>query len=177
MDKYSEVIGLPVICVENGELVGHIKEVIFCPKEKRVSAYLLERKGLQVMRKLILSKDVLSLGKDAMIVNDLGCAREFRKIKETDDIKKSGKVRGLRVYTKKGDDLGIVEDILFDHKTGQIEGIEISDGLIQDIFKGRNVLPLFGKVEFGEENILVDKEAIEEMLETGGGIKNKLLGG
>jgi len=35
---------------------------------------------------------------------------------------------------------------------------------------------LIGKVEFGEENILVDNEAVEEMMETGGGIKNLIEG-
>jgi len=60
---------------------------------------------------------------------------------------------------------------LFDLKHGKIDGIEVSDGLLQDIVKGRSVLPLIGKVEFGEENILVDNEAVEEMMETGGGIK------
>ena len=54
--------------------------------------------------------------------------------------------------------------------------MEVSDGLLQDIITGRNILPLFGKVEFGEENILVDKEAVEEMLSNGGGLKKKLFG-
>jgi len=40
---------------------------------------------------------------------------------------------------------------LFDLKHGKIDGIEVSDGLLQDIVKGRSVLPLIGKVEFGEE--------------------------
>ena len=84
------------------------------------------------------------------------------------DIK--GEIKGLKVYTKTGQDLGVVNDILFDQKTGTIEGVEVSDGVLQDIVLGRKVVPLFGKVEFSSESMLVDKEALDEMTSTGGGL-------
>ena len=69
----------------------------------------------------------------------------------------------------------MITDITFDSSTGRLESLEVSDGLLQDLVKGRQMLPLFGKVEFGEENVLVEKEAVEEMVNSGGGIKNRLL--
>lgn len=176
MERYSEVVGLPVICVEDGKRIGIIKDIIFCPKDKKVLAFLLERKGCQILKKIILSKDILNLGKDAMIVNDCTCVKEFRKTKNDVDFHDRGTIKGLKVYTKSGEDYGVVQDVLFDSKTGMIEGIELSDGLLQDIVQGRNVLPLFGKVEFSEESVLVDREAVEEMMGTGGGLRKKLLG-
>ena len=71
---------------------------------------------------------------------------------------------GRRVYTNTGIELGVVEDILFDQATGRLEGIEVSDGILEDIIQGRNILPLFGRVEFAEDNIMVGREVVEEMM-------------
>ncbi len=175
MERYSEVVGLPVICVDNGKKVGIVKDVIFCPKSKEVKALLLERKGCQIRKKAVAFDNILSLGKDAVIVNDCSCARDLKELERSEILKDKGNIKGLRIYSKSGEDIGVVKDILFDYKSGIIEGVEVSDSLIQDIIQGRNILPLCGKVEFSEENILVDKEAVEEMMNTGGGLKKKLI--
>ncbi len=175
MERYSEVVGLPVICVDNGRKIGVISDVIFCPKSKEVKALLLERKGCQIRKKAIVLKDILSLGKDAVIVNDCSCARDFKRLEEAECLKEKGSINGLRIYSKSGEDLGIVKDVLFDYRSGTIEGVEVSDSLFYDIMQGRQILPLFGKVEFSEESILVDREAVEEMTNTGGGLKKKLM--
>ena len=42
---------------------------------------------------------------------------------------------------------------------------------MQDLSEGRKIIPLIGKYEFGEDMLLVDNDAIEEAISTGGGIK------
>jgi uncharacterized protein YrrD len=177
LERYSEVIGLPVICVEDGKRLGIIKDVLFKLDSRSVDAFLLERKGCEVAKKVVLLKDVVSLGKDAMIINDCTCVKKVKKEEYRSRFKERRSLHGMKVYSKKGRDFGVVKDVLFDYKTGSIEGVEVSDGLLQDIYSGRNILPLFGKVEFSSENILVDNEAVEEMMDTGGGIKRRLLEG
>ncbi|MFZ5988106.1 MAG: PRC-barrel domain-containing protein [Bacillota bacterium] len=176
MERYSEVIGLPVICAADGKKLGVIKDIVFYPKEKRIFAFLLERKGCELRKKVVLIEDVLSLGKDALIVNDAKDIKELKKVQDAPEYKEKGDLMGLRIYTKSGEDLGVVKDILFDYERGTLDGVEVSDGILQDIVNGRNVMPLLGKVEFSQENILVDSEAAEEMMETGGGIKNIIEG-
>lgn len=171
MERYSEIVGLPVICADNGKKVGIIHDVIFCPKTREVRGFLLERKGCEISKKVVRLKDVVNLGRDALIINDCSCISKVLSRKGSPELMDKAEVRGLRIYTRSGEDLGVVKDVLFDYKTGTIEGFEISDGLLHDLVQGRNILPLFGKVEFSEESILVDKEAIEEMSNTGGGLK------
>jgi len=175
LEKYSEVVGMPVICSDNGKKAGNIKDIIFCPEGRKIKAFILEQKGYELIKKVILMKDVVSFGKDAVFIRDSSCIRTMKNLEKSGELEGKGEIRGLRIISREGNDLGIVKDILFDCKTGVVEGVEVSDGLIQDIMEGRKVIPLFGKVEFGEENILVDKEAVEEMRNTGGGIMNKLL--
>lgn len=174
--KCSQVIGLPVICVDSGKRAGIIKDVLFCPDERLVKGFLLERKGFELDQRILLMKDVLSLGNDAVIVSHHTCILPSRKHELTDELKGRREVRGLRIYARPGVDLGIVADVMFDGRTGRIEGVEASNGILQDIVEGRSIIPLIGKVEFGSEIVLVDREALEEMTNTHGGIKRKLYG-
>jgi uncharacterized protein YrrD len=174
LHRYSEVLNLPVICANDGKKAGFVKEIIFCPVNREVKAFILEHKGLDIKKRVVLFKDVLNLGKDAVIVDNHSCISEMGRAVYLNTFRDEGGILGLKIYSKSGDDLGVVKDVIFDWKTGRIEGVEVSDGLLQDVVQGRSILPFFGKVEFSEENVLVEKEAVEEMVNTGGGIKNRL---
>lgn len=171
MERYSEVIGLPVIYVIDGKKAGIIKDIIFCLESKKVIAFEIERNSYEIKKKIVLKEDVINLGKDAIVIEDENKITTFKKAKDSFGIKKKSTIIDSKVYTKHGEDIGIVKDILFDFQKGTLDGVEISDGLIQDIVQGRNVLPLLGKVEFGKENILVERMAVEEMMEKGKGIR------
>ncbi|TYQ15997.1 UNVERIFIED_CONTAM: uncharacterized protein YrrD [Acetivibrio alkalicellulosi] len=172
MERYSEVLGLPIICADNGNKAGIIKDIVFCPKEKKIAGFEIECYSYQIKKKFVMKEDVLSLGKDALIIDNLKVIKDLKKVKDVPLIKERGSVIGLKIYTRYGEDVGVVRDVLFDFQKGIVEGVEVSDGLIQDIVKGRSLLTLLGKVEFGEESILVEKAAVEEMIETGKGIKS-----
>ncbi|HHX17671.1 MAG TPA: photosystem reaction center subunit H [Clostridium sp.] len=171
MVKYSEVIGLPVICAVSGKKIGIIKDIIFCPENKKIAAFEIEKNSCEIKKKIVLKEHVINLGKDAMIIENEEKVIPFKKVKDKLGIKKKGTIIGFKIYTKYGEDIGVVKDILFDFEKNTLDGVEVSDGLIQDIVKGRNLLPLLGKVEFGKENILVERSAVEEMMEKGKGIK------
>ena len=175
LHKYSEVLNLPLICANNGKKAGNIKDIVFSPEDREVKAFLLENNGFKLKKKVVLLKDILNLGNDAAIVENRSCISEMGRSTFLDVFRDEGGILGLKIFSKEGEDLGVVKDVLFDWKTGRIEGVEVSDGLLQDVMLGRRILPLFGKVEFSEENVLVEKEAVEEMVNTGGGIKNRLL--
>jgi len=181
--RYSEVLNLPVICADNGRKAGTIKDVLFDLDGREAKALMLEHTGLMPGKRVIFLKELLSLGKDAAVIRNTGSvsvmkrkafAKLFGRGENLYDGEKCGLI-GRRVYSKAGGELGIVKDVVFDSGSGKIEAFEISDGVLQDIIQGRRLLPLFGKIELGEEFAIVDSEAVEEMDGTGGGIKNRLL--
>lgn len=181
--RYSEVLNLPVICADNGMKAGSIKDILFDLDSRKVKALLLEHTGLVPGKRVIFLNDLLSLGKDAVIIRNTGSvtvmkrkafANFFGRGENLFDADKDSLI-GRRVYSKAGGELGIVKDVVFDISSGKIEAFEISDGVLQDIIQGRRLLPLFGRFELGEEFAIVDSEAVEEMNGTGGGIKNRLL--
>ena len=175
MHRYSEVLNLPVLCADTGKKAGVVKDIIFSLDDKEVKALLLEHKGLSLKKKIVFINELLSLGSDAAIVNSSSCVLDMDRTAYSKAFQDEGSLLGLKIFSKAGGELGVIKDVLFDYKTGKIESFEISDGLYQDVMKGRKLLPLFGKVELGEEFAIVGREAVEEMEETGGGIRNKLI--
>ena len=175
LHRYSEVLNLPVLCADSGKKTGVVKDIIFSPGSREVKALLLEHKGLSLNKKVVFLKELLSLGSEAAIVNNSSSVSDMDRSAYTEAFHDEGSLLGLKVFSKGGGELGVVKDVLFDYQTGKIEGFEISDGILQDVVSGRKILPLFGKVELGDEFAVVEREAVEEMKDTGGGVKNKLL--
>lgn len=174
MIKYSEAIGLPVITAADASRVGNVKDIVFCPKNKEVIGYIIEKRNFETKTWFVNSDEVFSLGHDALIIEAATSLKGYRKSQLKAKLKDKGDIIGLRLYSVGGCEIGMVKDVLFDYETSRVEGVEVSDGLLQDILQGRTIIPLFGKVEFGDESILVGSEALEESKSTGGGIKKIL---
>jgi len=175
LQRYSEVLDLPVICADTGKKAGVVKDILFSIKDRQVKALLLEQKGLSMKKRVVFLNELLSLGKDAAIVNNSICISDMERTSFKKVFEDEGSLIGLKVYSKDGGEVGTVKDVIFDSSTGRIEGFELSEGLLHDVMQGRKLLPLFGKVEIGREFAVVGTEAVEEMRETGGGISNRLL--
>ncbi len=174
LSMYSHVLGLPVISASNGLKIGNLKDVVFSKENKGVIAFVMEKGGNPVKGNVVMLHDVLSLGNDALIVSNPDCLLNYRKFKKSFEKSEKIELRGLKIYTRQGEDIGVVQDILFDYRTGKVEGVQVSDGLVQDILRGRSILPFIGKVEISNSNILIENGAVEEMVSTGGGLKGRL---
>lgn len=175
LHRYSEVLNLPVICADSGKKAGNVKDILFSRSSREVRALLLTHKGLSLKQRVVFISELLSLGGGAVVVNSISCISDLDHAAFVKAFNDERSLLGLRVFSKSGGEIGVVRDVLFDIRTGRIEGFEISDGLFQDIMQGWKQLPLLGRAELGEEFAIVDSEAVNEMEESGGGIKNKLL--
>ncbi len=77
-------------------------------------------------------------------------------------------LQGRRIVTVDGTDYGKLHDFIFDDKSGELLKFVTTDGIIEDILRGRNVIPVIGKVEFGEDTIMIANEASQEISRKGG---------
>ncbi|MDS1030022.1 PRC-barrel domain-containing protein [Bacillota bacterium LX-D] len=152
MYKGREVLGLPVIRKANGENLGKISD-LFCSKD------LNYVKALQVLAnndkdvKVCQLQMVLSLGRDAIIIN----SNELENVEVGDDFGSSWqKIKGTKVICGKGNELGCVEDIVFEFPSGQITALEVSEGFIGDIISGRHIVSQEAIQTTGNNTIIVD---------------------
>ena len=150
MQRASDLYGLPVMDSATNRKIGAVSDVLVDLPQKRLVALvlpglLLEEPGLIPVspggfgEELRIDREMIAQGEEAS---------KLRQGNLTLD-----RIRKLTVFTRSGDRLGNVEDLILDGC--QIAALELSDGLIQDIFQGRTTLELPEEAEFQGEQIIV----------------------
>ncbi|SDX41898.1 PRC-barrel domain-containing protein [Paenibacillus sp. CF384] len=160
MLRLQHLIGLPVIEMNAGKQVGHVKDAWF-DEHWQLGGIILDagRRFLTAMKSVIW-KEVMVCGEDAVIIMNEASVRKTKQA----EIQRSfhtGSIRlkDLPVITVDGEQLGRVSDVYFDEIQGtQIVGYELTDGFIADIMEGRKWLPAprqADEVMLGENVIIV----------------------
>lgn len=174
MVKISNIIGLPIIYDSGKKSPGFLKDIIFNIGEKQIKGLVVEKTGFRKSSKIFRTDNIYDIGGGAVIIKEkpyveYKCIKSDRKYTAIDKKKEE-----VKVYSKNGEDLGVVKDVYFNLLNGNIEAFELSDGVIQDIIDGRKIIPLIGKYEFGEDIILIGNDVVQEILNSGGGLRKKL---
>jgi uncharacterized protein YrrD len=157
--KASEILGRPLVVREGGQAVGRVRDLVVDESGRRILG-LVVSEGLFKTTRVALYASVQAIGPDSVII---GTADGVVKAAAAPDIKsvldKNQKIRGVKVQTTGGKDLGEINDFEFDDSTGSIVGYELSGGLLSDVFGGRSFLPLPASLEMGKDVAFVGPEA------------------
>ncbi|WP_425447164.1 PRC-barrel domain-containing protein [Dethiothermospora halolimnae] len=157
MKRESEVVGLPVINKLDGSKIATIKKVIYSKNKFRILAFLVEESSFFKEAKIIEYKNIDKIGIDAVMVSSRNIIIKADTIPEIDTLlKNKQEIMGEQVLTENGESIGWIQDIVFDHDSGKIFGFMLTDGIIQDIKDGRNVLPYIKGIKFGDEALIID---------------------
>lgn len=165
MRKARDLVGLPVVELENGEHAGEVRDVLF-DTDATFHSLLLEKSGLLTNSQVLMKDRIHSIGQDAITIQSRGDIEEFRD--ETGIIRSliSGDVHfvGKDVFTQNGSLLGTVEDVYLDSNLNTIVGYEISEGFLVDLREGRKVMHAHPEMMVGADMLLVpdDVELAEE---------------
>lgn len=166
MKKARDIIGLPVVELDNGEHVGEVRDVLF-DADGSFHSLLLVKSGLLTNSKVLTKDHINAIGQDAITIQSRQDIVEFRD--ETGLIRSllSGDVHfvGKDVFTQNGNLLGTVEDVYLDTNLNTIVGYEISEGFLVDLKEGRKVLHAHPELMVGADTLLVpdDVELAEEL--------------
>ena len=159
------------IAREGGQELGRIKDLVVDQAGKQVLGLIVSEglfKGVRVARWSSLQ----AIGPDSAILgsrDNVVRSSEIPEIQKVLDDKKT--IRGLRLQTTEGKDLGKVEDFEFDEKTGLVEGYVLSGGLFADTVSGHSFLPTPSSIELGTDVAFVSPEAEATVKQLSGGIK------
>ncbi len=159
MRKESEFIGCSVINKNNGNKICNIKDIIYSKNKFKIIAFLNNEGGFLREKKIIRFKNIEYIGKDAIMVKNEKFVEKASSLPEIDKlIEESISMKGKEVISEDGESLGFIKDILIDEKKGKILGFVLTEGVIQDLVEGRNVIPLIKGMKFGEDNLLISKK-------------------
>jgi len=169
------LIGKPVVSYDTGERFKNIVDLIFDQENNIILGFLVDEGGWFSNALVLPLENIKAIGSDAVIVHSreaIAPANDFpliQSILERDNI-----LRGTKIMTVDGRDLGTMSDLYFDDTTGVIEGYEVSGGIFADAYSGRSFVPAPETLKIGEDVAFVPSETADLMEEQTGGIKAAL---
>lgn len=121
MKKIQDIIGLPLISIDEATELGEIKDVLLDPDEGRVKYLLIMDEKWYLGGKLVSFDRVLSIGSDAVTVQDEGILQEFSQVEDAMMLAKNDiKILGAKVFTEKGRFIGVIEEYYISEEDGSI---------------------------------------------------------
>jgi uncharacterized protein YrrD len=156
VQRASEVVGRSVVVREGGETVGKIKDIVLDPSGRMLLGFVISENLFS--NRVAPWAGVQAIGPDSVV---LAVMANVVKAEEAPDIKavldKDLRVRGLRLQTTTGKDLGKIEDVRFDERTGGVLGYELTGG----IFGHGSFMPTPLNLELGKDLAFVGPEVEE----------------
>lgn len=176
MRKGSDIIGQPVFTYDTGEkLDNRIEDLIFDQDTNQLLGFLVDEKGWFRDAQVLPLWSVHAIGPDAVVVASADTIIPAEGHPPMQTVLEKGTVlKGNRIMTMDGRDLGIMVDLYFDEITGKIEGYEASGGLFADAYTGRSFIPAPQTLTIGEDASFVPAATAELMEEQVGGIKGAM---
>lgn len=154
MKRASDLLGMPVTDA-NGDSLGVVDEVLVDFSREHIGGLLISDKssgvsGYIAVDDIVFSPDALIIPSDAIIQDDGAVILRQGKLTLEE-------VRKLVAATDSGRRLGNVADLIVEDT--ELVALELSDGLLQDVFAGRNILPLPIRPDIAAEKLIVSDGA------------------
>lgn len=146
MRKGRDFLDKPIIDINSGKLLGYVKD--FKPDEngKIAGIYMAD---LQKKAFFIPFEKVSSLGRDAVLVNG------YIYHQEPEENQLDTKYKGSLVMTVSGNNMGTINDVVFEEKDGSITGYEVSDGLLMDVVVGRKIISVSNVLSYHDDAVII----------------------
>ncbi len=156
--KAKTVIGLPVFTLKEGTKMDEtIQDVVYDPQTNKVEGFVLDEGGWFSDTKIVLTRDIHSIGKDAVLIENedkistaSDVTAKVASIAEGDNYLTSDKV-----ITEQGEELGRISDLIFDAKSGKVEAFEVSQGALQTVGSGKKTFNTKDIITVGDDAIIV----------------------
>lgn len=177
VEKFSNLKGCKIFEKQAGSFIGYISDMSINSRKKSIDHLILGINGAVSKDINLPFKALTKYGDNVLYIEETEIVKKYKNRKRKLIGTISRMLEDVKVKEKDGSELGIVSDVFIDINNGRLEGVELSEGLSQDLLFGRKLLPLIGKVEIGENDIVVGRDCVEEMMLGNKGLKKLLRGG
>jgi len=144
--RATEISGLPVVSIADGEAVADVKDVVYDPDRGSLIGFTLNKRGFLKgpMKAVLPMSSVAAIGRDAVMVADTDACEE-KGSPAAAEVKAGamGNVVGNDVLTDAGRRLGKVTDVVVAADSGDVLGYELEgDDRLQGHAGQRLFLPI-----------------------------------
>ena len=161
--RATEISGLPVVSVADGEAVADVKDVVYDPDQGSLVGFTLNKRGFLKgpMKAVVPISSVVAIGRDAVMVADAGaCEEKGSGVAAEVSAGAVGNVVGNDVLTDGGRRLGKVTDIVVAADSGDVLGYELEgDERLQAHAGKRLFLPIPDTIAVSGTTLLVPASA------------------
>lgn len=125
-----------------GRRMGFIKDVLIDFNSEEIKGFVMSSYKIYNKNQYILNENVISFN-SVMIVSKTSenIFLQFEKIKNMD------------IFDRKGNIIGITEDIIFNEEDYKINGLIVSTGILRNFMYGKNIF-LIRELILGDDNLL-----------------------
>lgn len=154
MKKSTQISGLPIISILDGNQVGKVKSLVINPDKGSVDFLTIEHEDFQVSVKAIPFKKVVGIGEYAVTVDSESAVIDLNEIPIANQlVNKKIKITNTKVMTRKGELLGEVIEYFVDQDSGHILGMQLKLPDKEVALSSESV------VTFGKDIIIVKEDA------------------
>lgn len=175
MRQGSDILGKSIFAYDTGKTLDTVKDLVFDHQSNQVLGFIIAEAGLFKDARILPLSAVKAIGPSGLITADKGTlipAKRLGRVREL--LKENNVLRGTKIITTDGRNLGSMVDLFFDETTGTVEGYEVSGGLFADAYSGRSFVPALHALTIGEDVAFVTPETADLMEEQVGGMMGAL---
>lgn len=155
MIRYKQLITLKVIDKNLNRPIGRIKDVLYSADYRKVD-YLIVKNNNLLKNKIIIDYNSISFqNNNKIIYNKTIDIIDFKMDKYIENAKEGYKLIDKEIKNEVGECIGFVRDVVIDRENGKVDGFIITEGLIEDLLKGRNYIPLLDTIYIDENCIYI----------------------
>ncbi|MDZ5470802.1 PRC-barrel domain-containing protein (plasmid) [Bacillus sp. 31A1R] len=161
MKKSTQINGLPIISIADGNQIGKVKSLVINPEKGTVDFLTIEHEDFQVSVKAIPFKKVVGIGEYAVTVDSENAVIDLNEIPIANQlVNKKIKIINTKVMTRKGELVGEVIEFFVDQDSGIILGMQLK------VTDKEVALASDSVVTFGKDIIIVKEDASLNFLDS-----------
>lgn len=149
MVKASDLVGLPLLVGPDLRRIGRVQDVLVTRDGRRICGLTVDSGGWFRPLRVFDYRAVRAVGPTCLLAG-----REAYL--DPDHDHHCGKqLVGKPILSSTGDELGMMDDFHFHPSTGEVSALQISQGFVDDLLDGKQVLQAPGALFLGKEAILM----------------------
>ena len=164
MLKGKSIIGKKVLSRMDGQRIDSVRDIVISRDHSRIVALILDEGGLFSTATAVAIENVVSFGKDAVVITDSKAVTRidhFPAVKEIMDDRDS--LVGKQVFSEAGDQMGKIDDVFFEETTGNITALEVVGKIVPTARNASAQLPVGDVVSIGPDAVIINMAAVPRL--------------
>ncbi|MBN8208478.1 PRC-barrel domain-containing protein [Bacillus sp. NTK071] len=159
MKKSNQVVGLPIISIQSGTEIGHVKSLVINSADKSIDFLTVDHPDWDVSVKAVPFRKVIGVGEYAVMIEEEKAIFDLSEIPIANElVKKKISIIGTKIIDRGGQFHGEVNEFFLDDNTGRILGLQFKNADAEHFLSIEHVITL------GKDLLIVSIDAFDHIV-------------